>query len=127
MTKQRLLLLGALLVVTTSAIAYPILDPGVGATVASGYPSFGADTAQTIYTSSVTAGPFSAGLYAMTCGAKVWADQGASDVTATTSERRIPANFVYPIKIDASSGLYVAIIGTSGGGDTCIFSKDTYP
>lgn len=127
MKNLRYFLLGAVACIAGTAVAYPILDPAVGASVGSGYPSFGADTAQTIYTSSVTVGPFSPGLYAMTCGAKVWADQGASNVTATTSERRIPAEYVYPLKVDAVNGLYVAIIGTNGGGNTCIFSQDAYP
>ena len=109
------------------ADGYPILDPGNGATAGSGYPGWGADTVGTIYTTSTTIGPLAPGLYAFTCGAKVWVDQGTSAVVATTSERRIPAEYVYPLKVNGETDTYIAYIGTSGGGNTCVASKDVYP
>lgn len=134
MTRLRLFLLVAVFTVVASgaAYAYAILVPEQGVAQGAGYPSFGADQAATIYTSSTTPfGPLTPGFYALSCGAKVWVDQGTSAVTATTSERRVPAEFVYPLKVmgvDNAGAVdtYVAIIGTNGGGNTCNLSKDDY-
>lgn len=124
MTRLRFFLLGCISAVSLSAFGYAIIDPGVGVVSAGGYPSFGADTfVQPL--ANVTSGPFGAGLYAIACSNTVFADQGASNVTATTSERRIPSNFVYPLKVTGNGDTYLALIGTNGGA-ACSISADSY-
>ena len=122
--------LGALfgaMVVTASAIAYPILDPDGGVKVVAGYPSFGADVSVSVTATSSTSGlnALAAGLYVITCTEATHADQGATGVVATTSERLIPANTPYPLKIIGNADDYLALIRNATSG-TCIVSKDTY-
>lgn len=106
------------------AVGFPIIDPGSGAVQGSGYPAFGADTTVSVSTSSARVS-LSAGLYAISCPVVVYADQAtAESVVATTSERRIPANYVYPLRTDAEYGTWLALI--AGESSTCVISKDGY-
>lgn len=88
------------------------------------YPAWGSDVAHPCTpTTSTISSPLAAGNYAVTCGAQAWGDQGDSSVTATTSERRIPADMPYPLRVTGTGDTSVAFICTSS--TTCWISKDT--
>ena len=122
-----LLFVGAVVGQIRSADGYPIIDPGVGVVQAGGYPSWGDDVSVSLISQSsgtVTAA-LARGLYAVSCGSTCFADQGAYDVTATlTTERRIPAGFVYPLRVSGVSDTYVAFICTAS--TVCVISDDSY-
>ena len=132
MTRTRLFLFLALAVLTgavlgqiRSAVAYPILDPGQGVAQGSGYPGFGTDTVTAVAQGGALIGPLAAGLYAFNASTTCFADQGASTVTTSLiTDRRIPAGYVYPLRVDGVSDTYVAVMCTAS---TMVhISKDTY-
>ncbi len=135
MTRLRILLFLACAVVAGAfagqirdALAYPILDPGVGAVQGSGYPAFGADTTVTVTTTSQRLS-LPAGLYAISCPVTVYADQSTTEnVAAALTERRIPANYVYPLRTDGEYGTWVAFLATNAtmSGAVCNVSRDGY-
>lgn len=130
MTRLRYLLLGSVACIATTAIAYPILEPGTGAVQGSGYPGWGADIAVTVTAASTTSGltSLTPGFYALACSGTVFADQGTTGVAATTSERRIPGGYVYPVRVEGSwnSDDYIALISTGGVPSACVLSRDRY-
>lgn len=128
MTKHlRWFLLGAALAVAVPAVGYPVLIPGQGAAQSAGYPSYAEDIAVTVTGTTTTAGVgnMSAGVYVITCTEASHVDQGATGVTATTSERLLPAFGPYPLKITGNGDNYLAFIRNAVSG-TCIVSKDKY-
>ena len=116
---------GALLSEVRSAVAFPILDPGQGVAQGSGYPAFGTDTVTAVAQGGALIGPLAAGLYAFNASTTCFADQGASTVTTSLiTDRRIPAGYVYPLRVDGVSDTYVAVMCTAS---TMVhISKDSY-
>ena len=110
------------------AIAYPVIDLSTGAVRDSaGYPSWGADISVSVTAASTTTGTsaLAKGFYVVVCTTMTHVDQGTGAVVATTSERTIPANTIYPLKVTGASDEVVAWIRDSADG-TCILSNDTY-
>ena len=87
------------------------------------YPAWGADVAVTCNVNSTVSSQLAAGRYVVNCGVVAFGDQGASTVSATTSERRIPANYTYPVRVDdTTTDGYIALLCTAS--TTCIISAD---
>lgn len=88
------------------------------------YPAWGADVAVTCTGTTATSTQLAVGRYVVSCGATAWGDQGTSSVTATTSERRIPSGYVYPVRVDnTTTDGYIALICTAS--TACIISADS--
>lgn len=113
--------------VAAEAFAMPTRDPGLREVVdIGGYPGWGADTAITCGAASGVTAALAAGLYVVTCDQPTSWDQGTTGVAATTSERFIPANAPYTIKILANADDILACIRRGSTDALCVISKDTY-
>ena len=118
------LTLGGYLKFVGDAEAVGFVVPDAGVVDTGGYPRWGADISVSVSTTSTTSGlaALTKGVYTLTCDVASNADVGASGVTATTSDRRIPADYPYPVLIDSER--IMAIRGTASG--TCVLSLDSY-
>ena len=87
------------------------------------YPRWSTDQAVTCSSASARTTVLARGNYVVTCPATAWGNQGSSSVTAVTlSDRRIPADYVYPVRVDAAGNDYVALVCTASV--VCIVSLD---
>lgn len=121
------LVLGVVAAAAASAFAVPFIDPGTGVADTGGYSGWGADIKVSVTSTSTTSGmgALTAGVYTLTCEEDTHADLGITGVTATTSERLIPAKTPYPVRIKANGDTHMALIRNATDGD-CILSRDTY-
>ena len=93
-----------------------------------GYAVFSTDNAVTVSTTATTSGAaaLASGPYTITCDVASNIVQGTTGVTAaTTSKRRIPADYPYPVLVTGNADNYFSIRGTASG--TCVLSLDKYP
>ena len=113
----------AVVVAVSVASAVPFKD-GSEVVDTGGYPELGADISVSVSTTSTTSGlaALSAGSYSLTCDVASNVDVGASGVTATTADRRVPAD--YPLPLMIRNETIMAIRGTATG--TCVLSRDVY-
>ena len=120
------LLILVLTMVAAVAVAYPVIDPNESMVRDSaGYPSWGADTAVNCNVNSTAAGPLANGFYIISCGNTAWGDQGTSTVAAAyQTERRLPANSLYPVRVTGASDTYIALLCTAL--TQCTISRDDF-
>ena len=88
------------------------------------YPAWGADVSVTCSLSSTVSSQLAVGRYVVTCGAVAFGDQGTSTVaTALGTERRIPSDYVYPVRVDdTTANGYIALACTAS--TVCLISAD---
>lgn len=120
--------IGCFLLLTSTALAGPIIVPGQGvADDRGGYPRFGPDYAITLTATSTTSGSanLSPGVYSIVCTEDAYVDQGTTGVVAAAGERIIPADERYRVRVDGYGDTYFAFVRVTADG-SCSISEDEY-
>ena len=113
----------AVVVAVSVASAVPFKD-GSEVVDTGGYMEWGSDIKVTVSTTSTTSGlaALTPGAYTVTCDVVSHGDVGSTGVTAGDTDRRIPADYPYPVMIRNET--IMALRGTTTG--VCNVSRDVY-